>query len=148
MGPGKLHKDDITWNPSDPNVLKMTLPGMHPSCLLGLALCSLPKSEMIMDNCEMHRGVRRACDQDKDMLQASVGLSHVLTLRPRIDGRSVVTCVGIGGLDILTRVTRRSETQQPPDRLDTSEYFEQARQWLRHPGIVSAPTATSALLLC
>ena len=39
--------------------------------------------------------------------------------------RCVIACSG--GLDIVTRVTRRSEAQQPPDRLDTSEYFEQAR---------------------
>ena len=44
------------------------------------------------------------------------------------DGCATVACACSGGLDILTRVTRRSETQQPPDRLDTSEYFEQACQ--------------------
>ena len=30
-----------------------------------------------------------------------------------------------GGLDVTTRVTRRSENDLPPDRLDTSEYFQQ-----------------------
>ncbi len=30
-----------------------------------------------------------------------------------------------GGLDVVTRVTRRSEAQLPENRLDTSEYFEQ-----------------------
>ncbi|CAK0786139.1 hypothetical protein CVIRNUC_009352 [Coccomyxa viridis] len=30
-----------------------------------------------------------------------------------------------GGLDVTTRVTRRSENESPPDRLDTSEYFQQ-----------------------
>ncbi len=38
MGPGRLHKDDISWNPSDPNVLRMTLPGM------GAPPCHLPGS--------------------------------------------------------------------------------------------------------
>ena len=33
-----------------------------------------------------------------------------------------------GGLDVTTRVTRRSENESPPDRLDTSEYFQQV--WL------------------
>lgn len=28
-------------------------------------------------------------------------------------------------MDVTTRVTRRSETTAPPDRLDTSEYFQQ-----------------------
>lgn len=32
-----------------------------------------------------------------------------------------------GGLDITTRVTRRSETSAAPDRLDTSEYFQQVQ---------------------
>ena len=35
-----------------------------------------------------------------------------------------------GGLDVTTRVTRRSENESPPDRLDTSEYFQQVG--LRH----------------
>ena len=30
-----------------------------------------------------------------------------------------------GGLDVTTRVTRRSENDSPPDRLDTSEFFQQ-----------------------
>ena len=30
-----------------------------------------------------------------------------------------------GGLDVTTRVTRRSENESPPNRLDTSEYFQQ-----------------------
>ena len=56
LGQGRMQKDDISWNYSDPNVLTMTLPG---------------------------------------------------------------------GLDVTTRVTRRSENTLPPDRLDTSEYFQQ-----------------------
>ncbi|CAL5226960.1 g9845 [Coccomyxa viridis] len=56
LGHGRMQKDDINWNYSDPNVLTMTLPG---------------------------------------------------------------------GLDVTTRVTRRSENDSPPDRLDTSEYFQQ-----------------------
>lgn len=39
-----------------------------------------------------------------------------------------------GGLGIRTRVTRRSQAQPgDPGRLDTSEFFEQARRpvWLR-----------------
>lgn len=56
LGPGKLIAQDIAWNPNDPNILNMALPG---------------------------------------------------------------------GVDVTTRVTRRSETTAPPDRLDTSEYFQQ-----------------------
>lgn len=29
LGPGKLVTQDIAWNPNDPNVLNMALPGAH-----------------------------------------------------------------------------------------------------------------------
>ena len=29
LGPGQLRAQDIDWNPNDPNVLQMALPGMH-----------------------------------------------------------------------------------------------------------------------
>ena len=38
---------------------------------------------------------------------------------------NVLTMTLPGGLDVTTRVTRRSENDTPPDRLDTSEYFQQ-----------------------
>ena len=38
-----------------------------------------------------------------------------------------------GGLDVVTRVTRRSEAQLPEHRLDTSEYFEQVGTCRWHP---------------
>lgn len=42
-----------------------------------------------------------------------------------------------GGLDITTRVTRRSENEAPPDRLDTSEYFQQVPAQATRPVDVS-----------
>ena len=38
---------------------------------------------------------------------------------------NVLTMTLPGGLDVTTRVTRRSENDSPPDRLHTSEYFQQ-----------------------
>ena len=60
------------------------------------------------------------------VLGCSVCMHDVDLLPPQ---HAPMRCMGAcsGGLDIVTRVTRRSELQQPPDRLDTSEYFEQAR---------------------
>ncbi len=53
MGPGRLHKDDISWNSSDPNVLKMTLPGMEPRLLLAL---KLDKPRVLRLSCESMAG--------------------------------------------------------------------------------------------
>ena len=48
-----------------------------------------------------------------------------------VNDPNVLTMTLPGGLDVATRVTRRSENEAPPDRLDTSEYFQQVRQmWL------------------
>lgn len=44
-----------------------------------------------------------------------------------------------GGLDVTTRVTRRSENEAPPDRLDTSEYFQQ---------VLHKPLACKCITLC
>jgi hypothetical protein len=40
LGPGQLRAQDIDWNPNDPNVLQMALPGAH--CVLSCRLCSPP----------------------------------------------------------------------------------------------------------
>lgn len=42
-----------------------------------------------------------------------------------VNDPNVLTMTLPGGLDVATRVTRRSENEAPPDRLDTSEYFQQ-----------------------
>ena len=53
-----------------------------------------------------------------------------------------------GGLDVTTRVTRRSENESPPDRLDTSEYFQQVGPrprdtWRPYTPLSPAPLAPS-----
>ena len=45
-----------------------------------------------------------------------------------VEDPNVLTMTLPGGLDVATRVTRRSENEAPPDRLDTSEYFQQVCQ--------------------
>ena len=56
-----------------------------------------------------------------------------------------------GGLDVTTRVTRRSKNESPPDRLDTSEYFQQVGLASETPGIRTHPPVALAwhlLTLC
>ena len=48
MGPGSLRKDDISWNSSDPNVLRMTLPGMEPRLPHALKACQPPGAEITL----------------------------------------------------------------------------------------------------
>lgn len=56
MGPGQLHKDDIAWTPSDPNVLRMTLPGMgFPPCRLLPEAAKLLALAVSHSRCECDR---------------------------------------------------------------------------------------------
>lgn len=45
---------------------------------------------------------------------------------------------------MTTRVTRRSENDTPPDRLDTSEYFQQV---LAHLCLLGAPATSTGISL-
>ncbi len=52
LGPGKLIAQDIAWNPNDPNVLNMALPGvgtftLKPFCIC-IRTCILPDPEVLL----------------------------------------------------------------------------------------------------
>ena len=49
MGPGQLRKEDIDWNPNDPNVLQMALPG--PPCTLLLADGPVILTHLVLASC-------------------------------------------------------------------------------------------------
>ena len=109
LGKDAVAAKSIDWNPDDPNVLSMNLPGVacrvawpaaHDRCLSWL-LCL-----------HVHSWHARLVHDWKNNTKSKV--------------QPLIACACTGGTSVRTRVTRRSqEDNEREERINTSEYFEQ-----------------------